>query len=62
MTVAQRLAGCPDGATYDTLRKFHSDQELARAVASGQASISVRSYAKPRNFKVIWFHATEQHQ
>jgi hypothetical protein len=58
MTVAQRLLGCPDGATYDTLRKFHSDKELAQAVASGEITIAVRSYAKPKKFKVIWFHAT----
>lgn len=57
MTVAERLAGCPSGATLDALRACgHTDAEIAAAVASGEVVSETRNYANPRNFKVQWFY------
>lgn len=56
MTVTERLAGCPTGATYDALRLFHSDQEIQAARESDQVTTEIRDYANPRNFKVEWFY------
>jgi hypothetical protein len=57
MTVAERLAGCPTGATLDALRLCgHTDAEITAAVASGSVTSEVRDYAMPRNFKVQWFY------
>jgi hypothetical protein len=35
MTVAERLAGCPTGATRHALRLFHSNIEINEAVPNG---------------------------
>jgi hypothetical protein len=54
MTVAERLAGCPTGATRHALRLFHSDIEINEAVLSGLVRREVREYANPRGMKIEW--------
>jgi hypothetical protein len=57
MTVLERLKGCPTGATYHALRLFHTDEEIRAAVATGEVTSEVRSYANPPMGEVEWFYA-----
>lgn len=54
MTVTERLAGCPTGATRHALRLFHSDTEINEAVLNGSIYREVRDYANPRGMKIEW--------
>jgi hypothetical protein len=62
MTVAQRLKGCPTGATHDALLLHHTQAEIAAALVKGAIKMEIRDYAKPRNFKVRWFYLNGDHK
>lgn len=56
MTVAERLEGCPTGATLAALLLFHKEREIVEAVRSGLVRMEIRSYARPRGFQVQWYY------
>jgi hypothetical protein len=56
VTLIERLAGCPSGATRYALRlNGHTDIEINEAVLCGLIRREIRHYASPRKFKVEWF-------
>lgn len=61
MTLLERLAGCPTGATLDALLLCkHTEREIALAVRSGKVRMEVRSYANPRGFQVQWYYLNKE--
>ena len=57
MTLLERLAGCPTGATLHALLLCgHAEKEITKAVRSGSVRMEVRSYANPRGFQVQWYY------
>jgi hypothetical protein len=57
MTLTQRLAGCPTGATLAALLLCgHAEEEIIRAVRSGAVRMEIRGYANPRGLQVQWYY------
>ena len=57
MSVIERLAGCPTGATLAALLAVgHDVQDIDQAVRSGLVRFVDRDYAKPKGLKVRWYY------
>jgi predicted acylesterase/phospholipase RssA len=60
MSVIERLAGCPTGATLAALIACgHDHKDIDLAVRSGLVRMEVRDYAKPRGLKVRWYYLNQ---